>query len=189
MAPYICCIDGNISAGKSSVLSEIERRGYYVFKEDIDSWKWALDNYYNDPERWGFTIQVAVLNSMMDQRAQILTLDTPFVFVERSPMSSMVFASVLAKRGYLNPDELALLKAFHAKISWKPDMTLLLDTPLTTCFKRMGTRGRDCEEKVDISYLQDVEDAYKCLSPIMLDHSGTCADVADRVLALVDNHH
>ena len=41
----ILCIDGNIGAGKSSILVELKDMGYYVFPEDMKGWGSFLDNF------------------------------------------------------------------------------------------------------------------------------------------------
>ena len=54
----IVSIDGNIGAGKSSTLKELKNLGYVVFPEDIYSWQPILNNFYSDPKRWAFTLQI-----------------------------------------------------------------------------------------------------------------------------------
>lgn len=178
----ICCIDGNIGAGKSTVLDEIESRGFYVFREDIEKWKWCLDKFYDDPNRWAFTLQLAVLNSSYEQWKQISKLNAPFVFIERSPMSRLVFASVGYKRGYLSPDEVRLFKELNEKFGWSPDFIMVLNTPADECFRRIRARDRNCEQNIDISYLYDLENEYQNLKKTHILRNGTPEDVADRIL-------
>ena len=48
----IVCIDGVIGVGKTTLLDELESRGYHVFREDLDSWQGILELFYRHPERW-----------------------------------------------------------------------------------------------------------------------------------------
>ena len=63
----IVCIDGNIGAGKSSILGGIERYGIFCFS----CWVSFLDNVYADPKRWAFTFQITVLNGLCNQLSEI----------------------------------------------------------------------------------------------------------------------
>lgn len=82
----IISLDGNIGAGKSSILKELKNIGYIIFPEDIDTWQPILDNFYNDPKRWSFTLQIAIINNLRDQYNQIneLLQTNSFVFIEKS---------------------------------------------------------------------------------------------------------
>lgn len=184
--PIICCIDGNIGAGKSTVLDEIENRGFYVFRENIEKWKWCLENFYRDPQRWAFTLQMAILNSSLDHIKQILNIDSPIVFVERSPVSALVFARVGLKRGYFSQDEMKLFEELNEKVGWYPDFVMILDTPVDECFRRMRERNRKCEDNIDKTYLQDLETEYQKLKKThSLDYNGTKEDVANRILSFL----
>lgn len=185
-SPIICCIDGNIGAGKSTILEELEKRGYCVFKEDISSWEWFLDNYYTNPNRWAFTLQIAILNSMNDQKRRMMKSEKPFVFIERSPLSGAAFTRVAYKRGFMNPEEFALMNTYFERIGWRPDITLMLDTPLDVCFERIRSRNRSCESNVNYSYISSVAEEYnKIVDTVQLDCRGDPQDIADRVLKLV----
>ena len=182
----VCCIDGNIGAGKSSVLYELERRGYDVFREDMSKWGWCLENYYANPERWSFTLQISILNSMVEQRRLMNASKGSLVFIERSPLSGLVFARVAYNRGYMSLDELTLFAEMYEKVGWAPDTVLMLDTPLDACYERMCKRGRDCEKDLDYDYLRDVAVEYGVLKNVrVLDHRGTVSDVADRVVSML----
>ena len=76
--PLLISIEGNIGAGKSTILSNIksQRPTYNFIKEPLDVWK-SLQNfdpttqtnknllqlYYEDPHRWAYTFQHASLLS------------------------------------------------------------------------------------------------------------------------------
>ena len=62
--PKIICIDGLIGAGKSTILEKLKKKGYYVFKENLDEWGYFLDLFYKNKPRWAFTLQIAILNNL-----------------------------------------------------------------------------------------------------------------------------
>ena len=60
-------IDGSIGAGKSTQIDILSKvTGKNVIKEPIH--EWPLDLFYQDPSRWGLTMQVAVLNSYVKMK-------------------------------------------------------------------------------------------------------------------------
>ena len=87
----IIAIEGNIGCGKTTQLSILEKQGYSIYKEPID--KWPLDEFYQDPSRWGFLLQVVVLRTFIKGTE-------PISIHERSPMSSKyVFWNNLVESG------------------------------------------------------------------------------------------
>jgi deoxyadenosine/deoxycytidine kinase len=159
--PRICCIDGNIGTGKSTVLNKLKDEGYLVFEEDLSNWGTLLDFFYQDPKRWMCTLQIKILTSMRSQyeRMRAHKGDT-YVFVERSPISSMIFIENGVKNGCLTKDEETLIHDIYDRLAWKPDISFYINTDVDTCFARMRTRNRECERDVDISYLQFLHEGY-----------------------------
>jgi deoxyadenosine/deoxycytidine kinase len=165
--PIICCLDGNIGAGKSSVLDELRRRGYNVFKEDVESWEWCLSNYYEDQKRWAFTLQMLILNSMIKQFDNMKNSSSLIVFVERSPISNIIFSNVALSNGMMTDDEYRLLKGMIDRFGWIPDLTLMLNISTEECYKRIRRRNRLYERNISMYYLLDLEKAYNAMA---LDH-------------------
>ena len=61
VVPLICCIDGNIGAGKSTILNKLKEEGYLVFEEDS-----GLSN-------WGTPTQSACWTSSIGRTQRALT--------------------------------------------------------------------------------------------------------------------
>ena len=161
MAPYIVCIDGNIGAGKSTLLREIKARGYYIHQEKKHDWLWALENCYSDPKRWACTLQVAIAKSMAEQKKIIDAIDAKIVFVERCPLSTIVFTNIWYSQKSLTDDELKLVREMHEVFNWTPDCILLLTTGAKECYSRMIKRGRECDAKLSLAHLEKVAEEYE----------------------------
>ena len=160
----IVSIDGNIGAGKSSVLKELEKKhGFIVFQEDINTWQPMLDAFYKKPQRWAFTLQMAILNSLSDQEQQIneLSFDNDIIFIERAPSSSLIFAEISKNNGFLTDEEFKIYKGIFDKLIWKPDFKLFIDTDVSTCMERISKRGRKCEKNIKHIYLEKLKDGYE----------------------------
>lgn len=185
--PEIYCVDGNIGAGKTSVLDELEGRGFCVFREDLSSWEWCLEKYYANPKKWAFVLQSVVICSMLSQKKIIDSLETGMVFIERCPRSSMIFVRTLLKRGFLTSEEYTDLYDTYNRIAWHPTLTFMLDTPADICFERMTRRGRDCEKQIELSYLHDLAGEYEKYRSgcTMINHDQSVQEIADEILTKI----
>lgn len=162
--PIICCIDGNIGVGKSTILDELSNKGYTVFKEDVESWKSLLTLYYNDRKRWAFTLQTYILNSMNEQFDKIKKCSSWIVFVERSPLSNIVFSKVALNNGMMTDDEYGLLKRMVDRYGYIPDITVMIRMSIEKLHERIKKRNRLYEQNITMSYLSDIDKEYNKLS-------------------------
>jgi deoxyadenosine/deoxycytidine kinase len=167
ITPQICCVDGNIGAGKSTVLNKLKDEGYLVFEEDLSNWGGLLDRFYQDPKRWMCTLQIKIFASMRSQydrmrahKSKTNDLRSNYIFVERSPISSMIFVENGVNNGFLTKDEQLLIHDIYDHLVWKPDITFYINTDVDTCFERMRARNRACERDVDKTYLQFLHEGY-----------------------------
>lgn len=166
MSPIVVCIDGNIGVGKSTLLTELGKRGYTVIKEDLESWRWCLDNYYQDQDRWSFTLQMSILQSMALQYRLINTLKDRIVFIERSPESGMIFTSNSYKNGSMTIEEYKVVESFYKLFGWNPHVTFLLVTSVENCMERITKRNRECEKSITPEYIAKLNVEYSKLQAI-----------------------
>lgn len=174
----IYCIDGNIGAGKTTILNELKLKGFCVFEEDLSQWGELLRRFYLEPKRWMCTLQTAILHSMNQQYTKLIDIETSIeksfeieknraaeaiVFIERSPQSSMIFVKNGVKQGFLDNEEANVIKNIYDVLHWKPDKVFYLNTDLDVCFERMKKRGRECEKNVTKEYLQFIQIEYSNL--------------------------
>lgn len=158
---FIVCIDGNIAAGKTTVLQEIEKKGYPVFYEPFQDNPW-LPLYYEDPKKYGLNTQLWFLSERYRQFKNADFSSRKIVFVERSQYTDrFIFVPLLYGFGYLNDMELDTYKHhFEIYKNPMPDLTIILDTPAIECKERMNVRGRGMEEGVPLDYLQKLGEVY-----------------------------
>lgn len=126
----IVSIDGNIGAGKSTVIKELERHGYVIFPEDIATLEPLLEGFYNDPYRCSFMIQIGILNSLNDQLVKIKYLK-PFhtiIFMERAPDSNKLFADICHEKGYISETEYKVYIGCFKKLVWAQDIKLFINS-------------------------------------------------------------
>ena len=190
----ICVIEGNIGAGKSSLLNELARRGYSVFKESLNDWKPFLDLFYADPKRWGFTLQLVIMKSLKDREREMARLQAtdPYriIFTERSPAATLKFINLNFNLGYITSDEEKLLYRLYTDYAYQrsnvSSINLYLDVPVETCYERLRKRDRSCERGVDLDYLKLVDEQFRSLPDIvMIDGMKSTVNIANDVLSLL----
>ena len=173
----IVFIEGNISAGKSTLLKALKDEGYAVWTEGVDaittlvdgSGKNLLELFYADMPRYAFELQVAYLNNRWKTIREALDADkTDIVFVERSLWTDRyTFALQLYQDGCLTDvqwtiyNELLMYRVKDAK--WIFDdittKTIYLQTPPDICMLRTNQRNRGGEvDGITTKYLEGLHD-------------------------------
>jgi deoxyadenosine/deoxycytidine kinase len=149
-------LQGNIGAGKSSVLAELARHGHATRQEAVDSWT-VLPLFYSNPARYAFALQTQILASCAthDGACTLIT--------ERSACASIhIFANMLLRQGHLTPSQFALLSSVHDALPLAPPtIVVFLDVAVEQCHARIMQRGRASEENgVSLDYLQDLSNQH-----------------------------
>lgn len=183
----IVCIDGSIGVGKSSVLSELRSRGHVVYQEGVARWSHILQKFYENPKRWCFTLQMSILKDMHSQYMDILNSwgDSKLVFIERCPISALVFIKNSKNLGYISEEELELYNSYSRILAWEPHKTIHLTAPVDVCLSRIKQRSRKGENDIDLEYLKALHDRYSELPGERLHTERSISDVTDEILRIL----
>ncbi len=147
-------IDGNIGSGKSTQLKLLEKMGFKVKTEPIDTW--PLDLFYADKSRWAFLLQMSILRSFTEEEKEYVDV------WERSPESSKyVFWKMLLSQGTCTKIEDDVYSYFFDRCSWKPDVHVYIRTTPEECFKRIQSRYQEGDCSITLEYLQEVHRYYE----------------------------
>ena len=145
-------IDGNIGAGKSTVMEYIHKNvGMAVNLEQVDNWMPYLERVYKHDDGV-FDLQVRVwLDRCFIKRPTHGT-----VLVERSPMfQAGVFVPVNAEK--FTPNQAAILKDMYALPDiMSPDVYIYLRSDPAKCAERINHRARESEDSIPIKYLNEI---------------------------------
>ncbi|ATI48136.1 MULTISPECIES: deoxynucleoside kinase [Vibrio harveyi group] len=151
-------IEGNIGAGKSTVLEPLAALlGYEVIHEGIETDKGFQDclaAFYESGSKEDFNaLQVYLAN----YRANIIkNLDpTKNYIMERSLQGAVLFC--LAE----NQTDTATWTLQDFKHVEQPTHYLFLDCPAEICLERIAKRQRECEQSLPLDYLKRVEKAHR----------------------------
>jgi len=181
--PVVIFIDGNIGAGKSTLIQmmELQFRQYYYVNEPIHMWKGIVDehnislfdNFYKDKKRWGYTFQNMVQMTKFYNYVILfdkIKKDSFFkriifgmkavVVIERSSlMDKNAFASLLHENNYIDDLEWYIYNIWFDRISKiiKTKNVIYVQTHPALCFDRIhNIRCRDEEKTVSIEYLNEL---------------------------------
>lgn len=183
----VIAIEGSIGVGKSTVLKELEKRGYITQAEPVQHWT-LLPKLYSDPQAYAAIFQVQVLASYAYYKEGLQ-------FLERSAQSARgVFAQMLMEDGAIRQDQLPIIDSVLQMLpSEKPDIFIYLRASAELCQSRVQWRAREGEEGVKLEYLDRLDKAYLAFLPtvkhIIIDvqESDSPSAVANKILSkLVD---
>lgn len=182
----IICIEGNIGAGKSTVLNVLKKRGYTVYEENLNSWGDILSMFYKEPSRWTFTLQIAIMTDMYErylEMQQITKTKDDIIFVERSPDSSNIFAINSKADGNMDDVEYRIYYDLFKKLSWKPYKSFIINTPIFMCHDRIKERARPCEKHIKLEYIKRLATRFDMLELEKINGQQSPEKIADDIIA------
>lgn len=178
--PCIIAIDGNIGAGKSTIITKIQQRinatpdkerKIHLITEELFVWekfrensKGMLELFYEDKTKYGFKFQVlALLTLTMDLMGAYKSVGANDIIIcERSPVTNInVFGKMLYDNKQITELEWNLLKYIANCLMVSVDKLVYLKTPVTECLRRVQHRDRIGEEDIDLNYLTQVHQHYE----------------------------
>ena len=173
--PFNVAIEGSIASGKSSLINELknlaENDNWKFFPEKVEQWKRLgprrinlLKMFYQNPGKYALPLQTQVMLSKVEQMQEAWnSYPTQIAIFERSFESS---AEVFAKA---NPLFSEVEKTIAQNLSdflienteVDSNVIIYLHTEPEQCLKRISKRDRPEERKVDLNYLENLNDHYK----------------------------
>ncbi len=157
-------VAGNIGSGKSSLTRLLSQHyGWKSFFESVGDNPY-LSDFYGDMNRWSFNLQVYFLSKRFNDHKKIVE-GTESVIQDRSIYEDAeIFAknlNMIGKmddRDYRNYVELYKVMMLYLR---PPDLLIYLDARIETLLTQISRRGRDFEQSIPRSYLEQLRDHYK----------------------------
>ncbi|KAG8432544.1 hypothetical protein GDO86_016978 [Hymenochirus boettgeri] len=184
----IITVDGNLATGKGQLAKKLaERLGMRYFPEaDVHylakttgdgtilpekfGGNCSLDKFYNDPkcpdgnsyrlQFWMYSMRILQYSDALEH---LLSTGQGAV-LERSPFSDFVFLDAMYKNGYIRKecvDHYNEIKGVSIDEFLPPHLVIYVDSLAADVHKNILEKGNASEKKVALSYLQNIEDAYK----------------------------
>lgn len=157
-------VAGNIGSGKSSLTRLLsEHYGWKTFYESVDDNPYLAD-FYKEMERWSFNLQVYFLSKRFNDHKSIVEGKESVIQDRSIYEDAEIFAKNLHligkmdDRDYTNYVELYKVMTQYLK---PPDLLIYLDARIETLLKQIGRRGREYEQSIPQSYLEQLNGHYR----------------------------
>jgi deoxyadenosine/deoxycytidine kinase len=156
-------IAGNIGSGKSSLTTLLEKRfGWRPFYESVDNNPY-LPDFYADMKRWSFHLQVYFLSQRFIVHRDLVEADGVLVQDRSVYEDAEIFAANLHAIGMMDDRDFENYQALYgAMMSYlhPPHLMIYLRADVETLFKQIRLRGRDFEQSIQRSYLEQLNALY-----------------------------
>jgi deoxyadenosine/deoxycytidine kinase len=154
------CIDGNIGAGKTSILKKLHNdHKYLICEEPIDKWSSYLKDIYDNKKGY-YDFQVKVWSD----RCFIQEKSEKRMFFERSPyFTRNTFIEYLYNNEKISKEEYDKLNQMYdiTDGKWKPDKYFYIKVSSETCYNRILRRNREFEKNIKFDYIKELNDLYE----------------------------
>lgn len=169
--PVIISIEGNIGAGKTTVVQELHKRfkdkkNIVFVKEPVDIWETVTDNdgqtilqkFYAEPSKYAFQFQVMALTTRLTLIRDTIrnNPNCDMLICERSiDADKQIFAKMLHDDGLITDLDYKIycLMANEHEKDYKVAGHIYINADADVCFNRIHKRSRDGEGGIELSYL------------------------------------
>jgi deoxyadenosine/deoxycytidine kinase len=149
----IIVVDGNIGSGKSTLLRNLSSK-FTVVPEKIHDW--PLEEFYKDPTRWAFALQVKILQTMPRPTC------SGIVIHERCPQSSnFVLWKHLVDKGKVSATEDKIYQDLYAGMEWKSDVYIYMRCSPEKCFQNIHRRVQVGDTGITFEYIKSMHEKYE----------------------------
>lgn len=157
-------IAGNIGAGKTTLTNMLAK--YYGWEPRFESvgFNPYLEDYYKDIKRWSFSMEIYFLQQRMQDLNAVAKANHTIV-QDRSIFEGVhVFVTNNYRRGDLSDrDYNTYMELFHTMepLMPLPALMIYLRKSVPTLIGQIQRRGRECEQSLQIDYLQGLNERYE----------------------------
>jgi deoxyadenosine/deoxycytidine kinase len=170
--PKIISIEGNIGAGKTTILSKLEDKYYcdtnvIFIKEPVDVWERVCDStgenilqkFYQNPAKYAFPFQVLAYITRYSAIANAVkeNPDCRIIVCERSLDADYnIFAKMLFDDGVIDEICYQIYKKIYSEYAdmFPVSGIVYIDADADVCAKRIEKRARDGEAGIQLDYLE-----------------------------------
>jgi deoxyadenosine/deoxycytidine kinase len=157
-------VAGNIGSGKSSLTRLLsEHYGWKSFFESVEDNPY-LSDFYADMNRWSFNLQVYFLSKRFNDHKRIVEGEESVIQDRSIYEDAEIFAKNLHMIGKMDArDYTNYVELYKVMMQYlqPPDLLIFLDARIETLLKQIAKRGRDYEQSIPRSYLEQLSSHYK----------------------------
>jgi len=152
-----------IAAGKTTLCKELGKvMKLPVYLEDVINNEYLAD-FYKDPKKYAFPLQVYLLNNRFKHQQQVVWLGKGGI-QDRTIYEDSVFCKMLRDDGSMSErDYRTYIELFDNMSNFmkKPNLIIHLDISPEESLARLKLRSRSCESKIPLKYLQRLHVCYE----------------------------
>jgi len=171
----IIVIDGLIGAGKTTLIEKLKEKYKNIIfvKEPVEKFMEykqynPLKLSYEDKRNCSIS-QLHITNCLLDHFKNIFqNNENKIIVTERGLLSPKIFTYLYRKYGYITDFEYDFINDYgEEKIKnifgdkFPIDGIFYIDIPIDKALERIKKRNRDGEDKIDLEYLQNLDDIFK----------------------------
>jgi deoxyadenosine/deoxycytidine kinase len=158
-------ISGNIGAGKTTLAGLLAKHyDWEIQYEAVDGNPYLAD-FYGDMQKWAFHLQIYFLNSRFEQALKVQNQTEKTIVQDRSIYEdAFIFAQNLYDSNLFNSTDFQTYKSLFNTITktiQPPDLMIYLKADLPKLKRQIALRGRDFEQDMDSSYLEQLNALYE----------------------------
>ena len=171
----VISIEGNIGAGKSTLINELRlaRPGWIYVDEPIEEWEGTegepglniLESYYKDKQKWAYKFQETAWKTRtrcMDQVLEGAPLGSVIILERSTTSDEKIFARMARDTGLLTEEEWQQYQSMkRAYINNEPDHMIYLRTEPNQCLSNIRKRNRLGEDNINEPYLRDIHNRHE----------------------------
>jgi deoxyadenosine/deoxycytidine kinase len=162
--PLFVTVAGNIGAGKSSLSRFLgEHFQWKPYFESVDDNPY-LSDFYADMSRWSFHLQIYFLANRFKCHKEIVESSESVIQDRSIYEDAEIFARNLYDIGKMTErDYTNYVSLFHVMMEYlkPPDLMIYLRANVDTLMKQISKRGRDFEQGIQRSYLEQLNKLYE----------------------------
>ncbi len=163
MKKQFITIAGNIGVGKSTLVKLlVARNGWDPIFETVAENPYLAD-FYQDMNRWSFHSQIFFLSRRLQQHHELLQRKNSIIQDRSVYEDAEIFARNLYKQGDMGERDWESYYDLYQTLAMMlqpPDLVIYLKASTSTLRRRIVQRGRDYEQKIQDSYLSQLNDLY-----------------------------
>lgn len=158
--PRFVAVEGSIGVGKTTLARRLAATFNYGTLLESAEENPFLERFYQDRQRNALATQLAFLFQRSQQFRELRQGD---MFAPLRVADFLINKDPLFARITLDDDEFDLYRKVYEQLiidAPKPDLVVYLQAPVDVLMKRIRQRGIPAEQRIDLDYLQQLNDAY-----------------------------
>lgn len=157
-------IAGNIGSGKTTLTTLLSKHyGWQPHYEEVDANPYLAD-FYDDMQRWSFSLQVYFLNSRFSQINDIRKTGKTVIQDRTIYEDAHIFAPNLYDMGLMSRrdfENYTSLFELMSSLVQAPDLLIYLRASVPKLVEQIQCRGREYESNIRLDYLKRLNERYE----------------------------